>query len=119
MATFSERFKELRKEKGMSQRELATALHMSNSAVAMYETGKRQPDLEALEQIADFFNVDMDYLLGRKNTTHRIVEIDPNHIDYSIQISGDERLLLETYGKLESEKKRVVMDLIEILSKEG
>ena len=47
MATFSERFKELRKEKGMSQRELATALHMSNSAVAMYETGKRQPDLEA------------------------------------------------------------------------
>ena len=54
MATFSERFRELRKEKGMSQRELATALHMSNSAVAMYETGKRQPDLEALEQAINY-----------------------------------------------------------------
>ena len=117
MATFSERFKELRKEKGMSQRELATALHMSNSAVAMYETGKRQPDLEALEQIADYFNVDMDYLLGRKNTTHRIIEIDPNHIDYSIQIGNDERFLLETYVKLANEKKRVITDLIEMLSK--
>ena len=117
MATFSERFRELRKEKNMSQREIAAALHMSNSAVAMYETGKRQPDLEALEQIADFFNVDMDYLLGRKNTTHRIMEINPNRIDYSIQINDDEKVLLERYGKLANDKKQVITDLIEMLSK--
>lgn len=78
MATFSDRFRDLRKEKGLSQRELAAVLHMSNSAVAMYETGKRQPDLEALEKIADFFNVDMDYLLGRKDTTMRYVEVHPD-----------------------------------------
>lgn len=78
MATFSDRFRELRKEKGLSQRELANVLHMSNSAVAMYETGKRQPDLEALEKIADYFNVDMDYLLGRKDTTMRYIEVRPD-----------------------------------------
>ena len=35
----------------------------------MYETGAREPDYETLEMIADFFNVDIDYLLGRTNKT--------------------------------------------------
>ena len=35
----------------------------------MYETGQREPDFETLERLADFFNVDLDYLLGRTNKT--------------------------------------------------
>ena len=43
-------------------------LGISRSAVSMYETGNREPDLETLEKIAKFFNVDMNYLLGSSVT---------------------------------------------------
>lgn len=58
------RIKILRNEKGLSQRELAKMLNLSSSTIAMYETGKRKPDSETLEKIAQFFNVSTDYLLG-------------------------------------------------------
>lgn len=55
---------QLRKEKGLSQRELATSLGVSNGAVAMWETNRRQPDIEMLIRIAQFYNVSIDYLFG-------------------------------------------------------
>lgn len=42
---------------------------ISRSTIGMYETGAREPDFETLEKIADFFNVDIDYLLGRTDKT--------------------------------------------------
>ncbi len=60
-------FKQLRTEKGLSQDQLAALLGISRSAVGMYETGKREPDLETCEAIADIFNIDMDYLTGRSD----------------------------------------------------
>lgn len=68
MSNFMTRFKELRKSAELTQDELAAKLNVAKSTISMYETGKRQPDFEKLEEIADFFNVDMDYLLGRSNT---------------------------------------------------
>lgn len=65
MSDFSTMLKRLRKEKNMTQPELAQSLGISRSAVSMYEIGSREPDLETLEAIADFFNVDMDVLTGR------------------------------------------------------
>lgn len=65
MSDFSSILKRLRKEKNMTQPELAQCLGISRSAVSMYEIGSREPDLETLEAIADFFNVDMDMLTGR------------------------------------------------------
>lgn len=58
----------------MSQQELADALGISKSAVNMYERGERQPNFETLETIADFFNVDIDYLLGRTTKTTTIIK---------------------------------------------
>ena len=55
----------LRKRKGLSQQELANTLKISRSAIGMYETGKREPDLETLEVFADFYNVDMNTLTGK------------------------------------------------------
>ena len=49
----------------MSQAELADKLGVSKSTVGMYELGKREPDFETLEAIADLFNVDMNFLLGK------------------------------------------------------
>ncbi len=65
MATFKERLKALRAEKGWSQQRLADELEISKSSVNMYERGEREPSFETMEAIADIFNVDMDYLYGR------------------------------------------------------
>ena len=86
MAQFDKILKLLRNEKNMSQQELADALGISKSSINMYEWGERQPNFEVLEAIADFFNVDIDYLLGRTNKTTKI--INPNTI--AAHFDGDE-----------------------------
>lgn len=63
----SEILKQLRSGKDLSQRDLAAMLNVSPSTIAMYETGQRKPDGDTLKQLADFFNVTTDYLLGRTN----------------------------------------------------
>ena len=55
----------LRKRAGLSQQELAERTGISRSAISMYETGKREPDLETFEIFADFYNVDMNTLTGK------------------------------------------------------
>lgn len=80
MKIYAARIKQLRMERGLSQDQLAALLGISRSAVGMYETGKREPDLETCEAIADIFNIDMDYLTGRSDTekTHlTITDTDP------------------------------------------
>lgn len=52
---FPKRLKELRGEKGLSQRELAKLLNISSSTIAMYEIGQRDPDTETLQRLSEFF----------------------------------------------------------------
>jgi len=60
--------KDLRQSQGMTQEQLASALKLSKSTISMYECDQRRPELETLELIADYFNVDMNRLMGpRKN----------------------------------------------------
>ena len=75
MGNFQSVLKSLRKANGLTQDELAKILKISRSTIGMYENGSREPDYETLEAIADYFNVDIDYLLGRTNKT----TIIPNH----------------------------------------
>ena len=63
---FVEKLKELRVEKSLSQRKLGEILGVCNQAVSFWETGSREPDLDAIIKIADFFDVSIDFLLGRK-----------------------------------------------------
>ena len=70
---FGSVLKHLRKEKGLTQAELARLTGLKISAISMYENGNREPNFETLEIFADFFNVDMNVLLGREKksaTTH-------------------------------------------------
>lgn len=60
-----ERLKELRKEKKLLQKELAYDLNLSQETISLYETNRREPDYTTLIKIADYFNVSVDYLLGR------------------------------------------------------
>lgn len=74
MGNFQNVFKKLRLSSGYTQQEIADKLGISRSTIGMYETGAREPDFETLEAIADFFNVDIDYLLGRTNQTTIVPE---------------------------------------------
>jgi repressor LexA len=65
MANLSNRIKELRAERGFSQQRLADLLRVSKSSINMYERGQREPSLETLGFMAEFFGVDMDFLIGK------------------------------------------------------
>ncbi|MBQ7412293.1 MAG: helix-turn-helix transcriptional regulator [Clostridia bacterium] len=59
------RLKELRKSRGISQQRLAIELNTTQNTISRYETGEREADYATLIAIADYFNVSIDYLLGR------------------------------------------------------
>ncbi|EJQ15537.1 MULTISPECIES: helix-turn-helix domain-containing protein [Bacillus] len=65
MKTFGNIIRDLRKQKGITQKELAQLLQLSESTIGMYERNERQPDYNTLIRIADYFNVSTDFLLGR------------------------------------------------------
>ena len=60
-----EKLKELRKALKQTQTDLATYLGITVSAYGNYELGQREPDIKTLNKLADYFNVTVDYLLGR------------------------------------------------------
>ncbi|NCA92050.1 XRE family transcriptional regulator [bacterium] len=67
MIKFAERLKELRLEKGLSQRELASKTGISQNAIAFWENEKRVPNANAVATLAIFFGVTTDYILGLEN----------------------------------------------------
>lgn len=72
MGSFAQVFKDLRTKSKLTQQEMADKLNISRSSVGMYESGEREPSFELLEQIADYFNVDMNYLLGKSELSEHI-----------------------------------------------
>lgn len=72
MTKFAKRLIALREERRLTQKELAEKLGFSPSTISMYETGKREPDFETLEVIADYFNVSMDYLIGKETIADQV-----------------------------------------------
>lgn len=80
MGNFAAVLKQLRLNHGMTQEQLAAMLKVSRSRIGMYETGSREPDFETCEAIADIFNVDMDYLMGRSSVERREPISPPDEI---------------------------------------
>lgn len=66
------RLKQLREEKSISQLKLATDLNMNQNSISRYETEQRQADYQTLIALADYFNVSIDYLLGRTDVRKKI-----------------------------------------------
>lgn len=62
---FPERLKELRIERNLTQKELATLLDTSQQIIGFYEQGKRNPKQDILEKLSNFFKVSTNYLLGK------------------------------------------------------
>ena len=61
---FGKKLRELRIEKGLSQRRFGELFNVCNQSVSFWETGSREPDLDTLKRIAEYFDVSVDYLLG-------------------------------------------------------
>lgn len=93
---FATRLGELRRARKISQTQLAKELGITSSAISMYECGKREPSFETEELIADYFNVDLDYLRGISNTTNKI-------------INGDAHLLLHIYREIDEHAQTLLL----------
>ena len=68
---FSERLSDLRKDKGISLIALGEYLSVTDEAVRLLEKGKRSPSFEVLCSLADYFDVSLDYLVGRSDDPTR------------------------------------------------
>lgn len=66
MNVFGERLKELRRENGIGQVELAKKINVSKGIISFWENGLREPTMSNLISLADFFGVTLDYLVGRE-----------------------------------------------------
>lgn len=62
-----ERLIQLREEKSLTKKDVAGFLKIDQSTYGKYELGKREPDYDTLLRIADFFDVSLDFLLGRSD----------------------------------------------------
>lgn len=104
MGKFQNVLKSLRTSRGLTQDELSKIIKISRSTIGMYESGAREPDFETLELIADFFNVDTDYLLGRTDKTTFI----PQSITatYNFCRTDQENNLILSFRKLNTENKK-------------
>ena len=67
---FSQRLRQLREEKGILQKNIAEVLNITRAAITQYENDNRFPDQEMLMKIADFYDVTLDYLLGRTDVRY-------------------------------------------------
>ena len=64
---FPERLKSLRQEKNIKQSDLAEHLKVTKSAVSGWEVGRNQPNFDILIELSIYFEVSVDYLIGRRN----------------------------------------------------
>lgn len=72
MSEFPERLLELRKASGLTQKQLAIESNLSEVGIKSYERNIREPAYRQLISLADFFNVSLDYLVGRSDNPQRI-----------------------------------------------
>ena len=116
---FSNNLRILRKLRHMTQDQLAQELNTTRSCISNYENGKRQPDSDIIHLIADYFDVSVDYLLGRSSikmslrseeelqeleeisdTLHAITRLDLRNVSTKIKCA-----VLEYYEFLLNHKK--------------
>lgn len=113
---FAERLKELRKMKGLYQGDIADILGVTRQAVSQYERGEREPSYEVLEILADYFNVDSDYLLGKENRSTYFIDPEVAEIADFLHKHPEHKTLFEASKKLTDEDLQFVIGMIERMS---
>lgn len=108
MSELGERLAELRLDNQEKQKDIANLLHISPGSVSNYETGVHLPDVEALCNLAEHFNVTTDYLMGRTNCRIPVEKL--NHPFYGQITYGN---LIEHLEELPEEKRKILLEIIE------
>lgn len=115
-----ERIAMLRKERGWNQQQLADKINVSQSTLAMWETDKRRPNTDALNDLADIFNVSLDFLMYRTNKRryYELTDKDTKDIAKQAQqiIDGmNADASVNFYGEpMTNEQKQSMKDIIEM-----
>ncbi len=95
---FNIRLKELRNQKNMTQDELGKVLNVSGKTIGTWERDSRQPNIETINALANYFNVSTDYLLGRKEDSK--TKNDDKQVDLTgIGQKEDEEKIFSYEGK--------------------
>ncbi len=104
--SYMERITKLRKEKGLNQVGLGLKLNVSQKMISSYESGIHQPSIDTLIQMADFFGVSVDYLLGISNIR---VPADKFAID---SLNEREIELLDLFKELDRDKQQKAIGIL-------
>lgn len=107
---FGQILRELREERGIYQKELASYLNVSISTISNYENGVHFPDLDVLCQIAEFFNISTDYLLGRTQ-----YQYDIKMLNQSLTSEYTVTNLINTIIELPGREKESLLEYVEYL----
>lgn len=91
--TIGKRIAILRKQKKISQTDLAKALNVAPSTIGMWETDQRALKDDSLKQLADFFDVSTDYLLGRTDDKEKTPTLVAAHLDDDVSEEDMEDIL--------------------------
>ena len=124
MGYFPNIFRKIREQSGLTQQQMADKLGVSRSAIGMYENGEREPNFETLELIADTFNVDMNYLLGKKPTTEVIpdryyLDDDARDMAQFMYENPEYKVLFDASRKVKKEDIDFVKQMIDRMSNKG
>ena len=112
---FSEKLKQIRKLKKLKQKDVAQYLSLERSTYTGYETGKSKPTFEKLIELADFFDISVDYLLGRSNNPILFdvtYDMEDDFDLYAMKIAEDSSVFND-YMAMEYEDKKAVNEFIE------
>ena len=100
----SERLKSLRKEKAITQQELADVLDTSRSNIASYEQGINEPGIDMIKKMIDYFNVTVEYLVGL--SPYKNFEEQAKHREINIT--------KPVFNKLSEQQQKDIIDLLNI-----
>jgi transcriptional regulator with XRE-family HTH domain len=92
--SFGERLAALRERRSLTQNELAKLTNISRSRLSLYEINQREPDLATTRQLADFFNVTIDYLVGRDNIESLLLDTEEKKSNDLIKFLDQPEVLL-------------------------
>lgn len=107
-SSFGSRLKELRKEKRLSQEELGAIIGVAQSTMGSYERETREPSIDGILELAHYFDVSVDYLLGNSNE-RKILELSQVQGSYDLHKFMHENEIV-LYGRTltEDEKQRLL-----------
>ena len=110
--TFGQVLRLLRKECRMTQKQLADVFKISESTIGMYERDQREPSFEMQEAFADYFNVDMDYLMGRSDI-RRVISYSENPFSVVHHLTPRQAELIALIDRLPPEEQDSVIQRLE------